>query len=222
MPSKYKQLVLDNINKKINHWIILRLIPKDEAPSRRKYYALAKCKCGTIKPVLSEKIFTGASKSCGCARNEALTTHGFTSSAKGGNSREYSIWNSMKQRCLNKKNKQYPEYGGRGVSVCERWKNSFENFYSDMGERPFKGASLERINNNKGYSPDNCKWADRNTQNNNKRNNRPITINGTTKNLGQWASEFGVSHSTIIQRIKAGWDVERAIKQPARPIKKAA
>lgn len=221
MPSKYKQLVLDNIGKTVHHWTIIRLLSKEESPSRAKWYALARCKCGVVKPVVSEKIFTNSSKSCGCAKNEALKTHGFTTSAKGGNSREYAIWNSMKQRCRNPKNKQYPEYGGRGISVCDSWLR-FENFFRDMGERPFKGASLERKDNNKGYSPDNCKWADRNTQNNNKRNNRPITINGVTKNLCQWADHYGIGHTTIFHRIKAGWDVERAITQPARPIKRAA
>ena len=222
MPSKYKEFAIKYIGKKVNHWTIDRLLPKEQTPSRSSYYALCTCKCGTQKPVRVDKLAKEESKSCGCARDEALTTHGFTTSSKGGNSREYAIWNSMKQRCLNKNNKQYPEYGGRGITVCSRWKDSFEKFYADMGKRPFKGASLERLDNNKGYSPDNCKWANRDTQNNNKRNNRPITLNGVTKNLGQWASEFGVSHSTIIHRIKAGWDIERAITQPARPMKRAA
>lgn len=222
MPSKYKDFVLNNIGKTFHSWKILKLIPKDESPSRKNWYALAECECGEVKPVRSEKISNGTSKSCGCVRDNALKTHGFTTRKKGGNSREYAIWNSMKQRCLNKNNKQYPEYGGRGIRVCSRWKTSFENFYSDMGKRPFQGASLERLDNSKGYSPDNCKWADRDAQNNNKRNNRPITINGITKNLGQWAKEYGIGHATVIHRLKAGWDTERAITHPPRPIKKAA
>lgn len=121
----------------------------------------------------------------------------------------------MLQRTTNEKNKQYPEYGGRGIGVCERWR-AFENFYSDMGPRPSKGHSLEREKNDQGYSPSNCKWATRIEQNKNKRNNRYITADGKTMCMTDWARELGCSHATLHFRLKKGWSDERTVMTPVR------
>ncbi len=131
---------------------------------------LCKCRCGTMKVVRGSTVRNGVSKSCGClAREEARQrerTHGHT--AGGEISPEYQSWKAMKERCYNPNHVRYADYGGRGILVCARWKNSFENFFEDMGERP-EGESLDRINPNAGYSPSNCRWATDKQQNFNRR-----------------------------------------------------
>lgn len=125
-----------------------------------------KCECGNIAKIRYYSLKRGDTKSCGCLRAEKLknekTTHGHY------NSRTYHSYHSMKARCLNTNHKQYKDYGGRGIVVCKKWLNSFESFLSDMGERP-KDKTLDRINNNKNYTKNNCKWSTILEQNNNKR-----------------------------------------------------
>jgi hypothetical protein len=123
---------------------------------------LCLCDCGNSHIVDGAKLRSNESRSCGCLKIELQTTHGKSET------KEYYIWCAMIQRCENKNNKRYKDYGGRGISVCERWRNSFSNFYSDMGAKP-NGMTLERVNNSKGYSPKNCCWATRETQQRNMR-----------------------------------------------------
>lgn len=128
----------------------------------------------------------------------------------------YYAWQGMKKRCTNKSFRQYADYGGRGISVCARWINSFENFLSDMGVMPH-GMTLERINNNLGYSPDNCRWASRREQNNNRRNTRRYQAFGEIKSAANWAQDRRcvVDYATLTDRIsKHGWDAERALTTP--------
>jgi len=124
--------------------------------------------------------------------------------------KEYYIWMSMRMRCSNPKNKAYKNYGGRGITVCPRWLASFDNFYRDMGPKP-DCKTLDRKNNDSDYSPENCEWADWFQQHNNTRNNRPITFNGKTLNLGQWESQLGFTHGRIRYRLNSGWSVEKAL-----------
>lgn len=176
---------------------------------------LCRCKCGTEKHVRISKLLEGASKSCGCWRNEMLTTHGQTKNSIRQQSHEYWIWNSMIQRTTNPKNAGYRNYGGRGIGVSNPWLK-FDSFFLDMGMRPSSKHSLERKDNNKGYSKENCKWATRIEQNSNKRNTRLFSVNGVTKHLAEWARDIGANHVTILDRIKAGWSVEMAVTTPPR------
>jgi len=121
----------------------------------------------------------------------------------------------MKSRCYTKSNIGYPYYGGRGITVCDRWLHSFENFLSDMGERPGPEYSLDRINPNGNYRPDNCRWATRETQDNNRRANRFLTWNGKTQTIAQWAKETGISKGTILNRLNWGWPIEDALSWPS-------
>lgn len=128
-----------------------------------------------------------------------------------GKTPEYRSWSMMKSRCYNRNNRKYSRYGGRGIVVCDRWLNSFENFYKDMGPKPF-GFSIERKDNDGHYCPENCEWADSYTQSNNKKDNVLLTFREQTKTLGQWARELGIKYKTLHNRIFAlGWDVEKAL-----------
>lgn len=116
----------------------------------------------------------------------------------------------MRQRCMNHKSKDYARYGGRGIVVCERW-HTFDNFLSDMGERP-EGMTLGRIDNDGDYIPVNCRWEDARTQSNNRRSSRTITVSGRTLSIAQWARELGTSRQTIRYRLEAGWSPERIVQ----------
>lgn len=126
----------------------------------------------------------------------------------------YAVWKMMRQRCLNPRNKDYQWYGGSGISICKRWEK-FENFVTDMGLRP-EGGTLERINGNKNYTPSNCRWASIQEQQRNRRDMRPLTLSGRTQLSTDWAVELGIPKSTICNRLKNGWSVERTLSTPRR------
>lgn len=139
--------------------------------------------------------------------------HGCTQKAKRNSQhpewRSYSVWNQMIQRCTNPNVKGYENYGGRGIEVCERWRN-FENFYHDMGA-PQLGRSIDRINNDGNYEPGNCCWASRKQQNTNRRNRREITHLGFTMSLTEWARHLGVPRRLLQVRMDRGWPVEKML-----------
>ena len=129
---------------------------------------------------------------------------------------EYITWLSMKARCENKSSKRYSEWGGRGIFVCERWQN-FANFFSDMGSRPSNSHSIDRIDNDGPYSPDNCRWATRKEQNRNQSSNRTLELNGLSKTTAEWSEITGIKSHTILARIdRHGWTVSDALTTPAR------
>jgi len=134
---------------------------------------------------------------------------------------EYGTWIRTKMRCCNPSLFDYPDYGGRGITVCERWMHSFENFYSDMGDRPSPEHSIERVDNDAGYSPDNCIWATNEVQANNKRTNHRLTHNGETHTVTEWANMLNINRVTILNRIVKGWPVHKALDPtmhlPGRP-----
>lgn len=119
-------------------------------------------------------------------------------------SQEFEIWSGMQTRCYNSKAKAFKRYGGRGITICNRWKESFVNFLSDMGPRPSPIHSIERIDNDGNYEQGNCYWATREEQANNKGNNRHITINGVTKTIAQWSRDTGLSYNALWYRLQAG------------------
>lgn len=128
---------------------------------------------------------------------------------------EYNAWRAIKQRCHNPNSRYYKWYGERGIAICERWRDSFQNFLEDMGERPSDKHTLDRIDTDKGYSPDNCRWATRKEQSNNLRKNIPITYQGRTQTISEWADELGFKYFNLYNRIcRYGWTVERAFTEP--------
>lgn len=121
--------------------------------------------------------------------------------------REYRSWKDMRARCNNPNNTDFKDYGGRGIKVCARWEN-FAHFFDDMGDRP-AGASIDRIDVNGDYSPENCRWADASTQANNKRSNHRISFQGATRTLQEWCRHFGLDHSKVRYRLSRGWELEK-------------
>jgi hypothetical protein len=134
----------------------------------------------------------------------------------GGCSHEYAVWSGMRARCTNPAGPNYAKYGGRGISVCTRWMEDFVHFLGDMGRAPTPQHSIERIDNDGNYEPDNCRWATAKEQANNRRSSRYLTFNGETATLSQWADRIGLSIGTLHARLTAGWPLERALTEPLR------
>jgi len=169
------------------------------------------CDCGKIKTIRRKHVKAGKTISCGCARNDAIAlvnkTHGATCGRR--HSPEYTSWAEMKTRCNNQNRESYKNYGGRGIKVCKRW-NSFANFLKDMGAKPPK-STLERKNNNKGYSPSNCIWATRSQQAQNTRRCCYLELGGLKLSKSEWARKIGVNRTTITARLKAGLTAKEAL-----------
>ena len=143
-----------------------------------------------------------------------MTTHGMHRTP------EYVAWQNMKRRCFNPNHQYYSHYGGRGIAVCDRWLD-FKNFLADMGLKPTPKHSIDRIDNNADYSPENCKWSTKAEQENNKRTNRLITIACVTLTIAQWTKEMGFTEKVISKRLKMGWSEYRAVMTPVRSYKSA-
>lgn len=197
---------------------------KDGKP---KQMALCRCDCGTEKPQSFVAVKNGNTKSCGCLKREnhmrAVVKHGCARDS--GHSGEYASWAAMKSRCHDIHAKGYENYGGRGITVCERW-NKFENFLEDMGQRPVQGKyvySIERINNDLGYFKENCKWATYAEQAINKRlniNTKIETYGGVTRTRREWARIFGINPGTLQDRMYASkMTFEEAIAHKYRAIR---
>lgn len=187
-----------------------RLVVIAQDGHRRKELAWkCRCDCGAIVRVASYPLRSGAKQSCGCLHHdrsvETSTTHGQSKTP------EYRIWVSMKNRCHNPKVKAFRNYGARGINVCERWDESFVAFRADMGPRPSPRHSIDRIDYNGNYSPDNCRWATPKEQANNSRRNRRLTHQGITLSLSQWSERLGIPRKRIRHRLNAGWPVEAAL-----------
>jgi len=197
-----------------------RLIVRELDTSPRKHPSskwICVCDCGKETSVRADVLKVGGTNSCGCLAGEVRSTHakniGIANATHGmTHSRTYKSWLSMRARCNNPKEASYKNYGGRGIKVCDRWQNSFENFLADMGERP-EETSLDRFPDKNGnYEPGNCRWATQRTQQNNKRSNRMIKMDDKELTVADWARETGISVHTILARIdKLGWSVERAL-----------
>jgi len=156
------------------------------------------CDCGGTTTTSGKNLRRGHTNSCGCLKSErsseAHLTHGMTST------RTYESWTAMKKRCTNHNNPDYENYGGRGITVCERWAD-FENFYADMGERP-DGMSIERSDNNGNYCPENCSWDNRKAQSRNRRSNVIIKYQGEARCMKDWAEELGINYKTLWGRLQ--------------------
>lgn len=172
------------------------------------------CDCGKETNVLTTNLTSNRIKSCGCLKNQKLIERSTKHNQR--HTKLYEVWKTMKQRCSNPNHISYHNYGGRGIIVCDEWKNNYQAFYEWSIKNGYKeGLSIDRINNDGNYEPSNCRWADRFTQNNNTRQNKPITINGVTKTIHQWANEYNIPVNLVRNRIyNLHWDIVKALTTP--------
>ena len=191
-----------------------RLVAIDQV-GRRNGQVLWRCRCdcGAKVETVGYSLRSGVTQSCGCLKLEILVkrsrTHGRRSTT------EYRIWALMKDRCSNPNAPHWADYGGRGVCVCDTWRDSFEAFYDDMGPRP-PSTTLGRIDNDGHYEPTNCEWQSWIKQQNNRRSNLLVTHNGKTMTVAQWSVETGISFTALWQRLEAGWAIDDALTRPIR------
>lgn len=195
----------------------LSVVSLSEKRSGKAMYWNCICDCGERCLVRSIKIVSGWTTSCGCIQFDAesreaarvkATKHG------GSYTKEYRTWDAMRRRCNDPKHPQYPDYGGRGIKVCQEW-GKFENFIAAMGAAP-KGMSIDRINNDGNYEPANCRWATKMTQANNKRNTTYVKYKGRMVPVAELARIGGMNRTAVKQRIAYGWSAEDAISTPIR------
>lgn len=176
------------------------------------------CDCGNTTEVVSSSLNNGETKSCGCLRKEVtrarLTTHGLCGT------KLYAIWSTMTQRCNNSNSQHYQDYGGRGITVCDEWL-TFEPFFDwAMANGYDSGLSIDRIDNEKGYFPANCKFSTQKEQCNNKRSNVWIEYDGRRRTLTQWSEVCGICYRTLMGRIRMGWSIEKILETPTRNLKR--
>ena len=169
------------------------------------------CDCGKTTSTTTGSLRKGNTRSCGCLKlqvtGDVHRTHGMSRSS------EYRIWCLMRSRCGNPDNQDYKDYGGRGIEVCQRWRESFVAFFADMGPKPFPRAEIDRIDNNGNYEPGNCRWTDRKTQTRNKRNNRIVEYKGEARCIAAWSDLTGISQRALSKRLHRGCSLDRVFSQ---------
>lgn len=202
IPTRVKDLT----GQRFGRLLVLRFADLDR---RRNSRWLCRCDCRAETTVLGCNLGRRYTKSCGCKRRERVTTHGMHGTS------EYNSWVAMVGRCYNLARPCAKYYSGRGITVCKRW-GKFENFIADMGLKPTSKHTLERVDNEKGYEPKNCKWATRAEQARNKRSSRLLTFNGKTQCVTEWASEINIDPRTLFARLKRGWPVQKALATKIR------
>ena len=203
---------IDMSGRKCGRWTVIKRVEDRSGAAAW----LCKCDCGNEKVVSGANLRKGTSKSCGCLRtevtiekNKRMTKH------DDSHSRLYAIWRGMKDRCKNPNATKYKNYGGKGVSVCAEWESQYTSFKEWAIKNGYKdNLTLDRIDPNGMYSPDNCRWATIKQQENNRTNNHLLTIDDETKTLTEWCEIFGVSTSTVINRLNIGCSPKEALTLP--------
>lgn len=166
---------------------------------------ICKCDCGNVTRVRANSLLTGNTTSCGCGRIEAITKHNMT------NTKLFNVWRTMKERCNNKSYRQYKDYGGRGISLCDEWEE-FKPFMEWSLENGYKeGLSIDRIDNDGNYCPENCRWTTVRVQSRNRRANRILEYGGEKHCVAEWSEILGVRANTIFWRLSQGWSTEEAL-----------
>lgn len=203
-PGKNPQII---VGSQVNDLTVVAEAPAIYWGDRKRRCWHCQCVCGKILTVEHSNLRSGNTKSCGCRHEQHHSSY----------TPEYRVYKTMFRRCYDPRCKEYPRWGGRGIMICERWRESFANFIADMGRRPSPDHSLDRIDNNLSYSAENCRWATDAEQSRNKRTNRLITFRGETKTLVEWSEHLGISRCTLAARLdNLGWDIEAAFTRPLR------
>ncbi len=192
------------VGKKLNRLTVISIIRQ----TGKRAYCSCICECGNSVVILRQSVVSGTTKSCGCWNTQRRRTHHMSESP------EYNTWEGMNRRCTDPSCKAFRRYGGRGITVCDRWK-SFENFFSDMGNRPSAKHSLDRIDNDGPYSPENCRWATVDEQAANKGNTVRVSAFGKRLTIKEWALRTGVHPVTIRGRLRSGWEPQKAVSANA-------
>lgn len=203
------------INKTFGRWSVIGPHEIRRVKKRNRHFYRCRCICGNVKFVRRSNLLNGSSRSCGCLRRDMMrdkqTIHGLCQS------REYHSWRNMIQRCRDENATSYERYGKRGISVCARWMESFQNFLEDMGMMPDITYSIERIDNDGDYAPNNCRWATTTEQARNTRRNRILEHKGMALPVAEWVEITGIKSTTIRQRIDGlGWSVHDALTKPVQ------
>lgn len=181
--------------------------------------AFCRCECGTEKWVILRNLRTGHTRSCGCLMREVAVRTGATSK-KHGHARTYHqtptyrTWSHIIARCEKPSATEYRNYGGRGIRICDRWRKSFPAFLEDMGQKPSRRHSIDRVDPNGHYEPGNCRWATAKEQQRNRRYNHVLTLGERSQTIAAWAEEIGTGWTTIRARLERGWSVAKALQTP--------
>ena len=203
--------LIDETGNTYGRLTVLRRAPTPSSVKGLNAHWECLCTCGNVVAIRGSSLRRGVTKSCGCLNRQIITKHGMHRTP------EHNAWRSMRHRCYDPDNKYYHRYGGRGIKVeCEAWDNGatgFQAFYADMGPRP-PGMTLERVDNNCGYSPSNCVWATKKEQAHNRCSNHNLTYQGETHCVAVWARKQGIGRGTIGGRVRSGWSVEDALETP--------
>lgn len=211
MQKNYRKEYLKKRALAKNKYGRLTIIDNGEAPISQK--VLCRCDCGVEKNIILASLRRGSTTSCGCLQKERVSTH------KKSKNRIYYIWSSMIQRCTNPKQHSFNRYGKRGIVVCEEWKK-FDNFNLWAINNGYQeNLTIDRINNNLGYFPDNCGWVTSKENSRNKGNNAIIAAFGEIKSIIEWVEDnrFKIKYATLWARLKNGWPAEIALTEPIRP-----
>jgi len=200
-----------------------RLTAKSHRVVNKRTMWVCICECGSTAEVEQYSLSRGHTRSCGCYRDEKLIRqskkHGATVGKDSGKRppSEYEIWSGIIKRCTNPNSRYYARYGGRGITVCDRWRYDYTAFLADMGPRPSLDHSIDRKDNDGNYEPSNCRWATQREQVWNSNATHLITFNGETLSQSEWARRLGMSHTTVSRRLKSGWPIEKALSLPKQP-----
>lgn len=202
----------DLTNKRFNRLVAIKTVGVDK---NKKIIWECLCDCGNTCNVTSNSLMVKDTQSCGCLKKESRKNRKPSLTHGGSGTRLYSIWKGVRNRCFYLNSKNYERYGGRGITVCEEWKDNFVNFRDWSLSNGYKeGLTIDRIDNNGNYEPSNCKWSTNKEQQNNKENNVLITYQNETKTLSQWAEEKGINNSALWGRYYKGWKDEKLFSEP--------
>lgn len=235
VPGMMAKVKHDLTGQKFGKLTVIRQAPDHICSSgKRDTMWECRCDCGKITQAKTWDLTSGHKVSCGCIRDsdeyrehlsEKATIHG--GSRVGRKERLYRVWCAMIERCGNPHNSHYVSYGGRGIKVCEEWRNSYDAFRTWALANGYDGqaqrgqCTIDRIDVNGNYCPENCRWVSMDKQANNKRNSHMLTFQGKTQTISEWAKEIGVGATTLLSRIdKRGWSVEKALTTPADPMRR--
>ena len=201
---------IDLTGLRYERWTVLEYMPTVRKDGKLRSAYLCRCECGNEAVIDANNLTRGKSKSCGCLRNELQSLKQRTHLES--HSKLYGVWTAIKRRCYNKNSKEFYRYGGRGICMCEEWRSSYEAFRDWMLSKNYtEDLTIDRIDNDGDYTPDNCRLVTMKEQCNNRSSNRVFTWNGETHNVTEWSHIVGIPATKIFCRLYNGWSFERAI-----------